>query len=252
MKIIISPAKKMREVDDFFRECSKPAFLDNANELCKKISSFSVSELKSLFKCNDQIANLNYNRYQNMDFSRAVSPAILSYDGITFKYMSPMVFENANFEYVQSHLLILSALYGALKPLDSVVMYRLEMQAKLQVGEKSNLYDYWGSKIYDEFLYGDNVIIDLASAEYSRAVKKFASKNQLWVSVVFGEFVGDKVVEKGVYVKMARGEMVAYMAENDIKDPVQIKNFDRLGYRFCSDLSTKTKYVFIKNNNKSI
>lgn len=245
MKIIISPAKKMREEDDFFCACTTPLFSDRAEAISRRLSEFNESELKSLFKCNDAIAKLNFDRYQKMDFDRAFTPAILAYDGIAFKYMAPMVFENKCFDYVQNHLIILSALYGGLKPLDRVVLYRLEMQAKLSLDSFKNLYEYWGSDIYDELLSGED-IINLASAEYSKAVKKYALQNAKWVDVIFGQLIDNKVVEKGVYVKMARGEMVAFMAENNVRQSEEIKSFDRLGYKFNDSLSSENEYIFIK------
>ena len=245
MKIIISPAKKMRTDDDIsYRQL--PVFIKEADVLRKYLYGLSYDELKKLWTCNDDIARLNYDRLQYMDLYRNLSPAILSYDGIQYQYMAPQVFEDSYFEYVEKHLRIISGLYGILKPFDGIVPYRLEMQAKLKTDFCKNLYDYWKDKIYLELVKDNDVILNLASNEYSKTVTKYLSPDIRLVNCIFGELIDDKVKEKGVYVKMARGEMVRYMAENGIENIEQIKNFDRLGFTYSDELSEPDKYVFLK------
>ncbi|MDB6465205.1 MULTISPECIES: peroxide stress protein YaaA, partial [Blautia] len=168
----------------------------------------------------------------------------LSYEGIAFQYMAPSVFEDMQLEYVQNHLRILSAFYGALKPMDGVTPYRLEMQAKIRIGDSKNLYEYWGDLLYRSVIDDSRIIINLASKEYSKCIEKYLTPQDRYISVTFCEAFGDKMVTKGTYAKMARGEMVRFMAENNIENPVDIKKFDRLGYSFRSDLSSDTEYVF--------
>ena len=171
-------------------------------------------------------------------------PAVLSYEGIAFQYMAPSVFEDMQLEYVQNHLRILSAFYGALKPMDGVTPYRLEMQAKIRIGDAKNLYEYWGDLLYRSVIDDSRIIINLASKEYSKCIEKYLTPQDRYISVTFCEASGDKMVTKGTYAKMARGEMVRFMAENNIENPLDIKKFDRLGYSFRSDLSSETEYVF--------
>ena len=109
-----------------------------------------------------------------------------------------------------------------------------------------NLYDFWGDSLYREVLPEDRVIINLASKEYSKCVEKYLQPQDTYITIVFGELNHDKVVTKGVYAKMARGEMVRFMAEIGAQHPEQIKAFDR-GYRFDENRSTDTEYVFIRN-----
>ncbi len=246
MKIIISPAKKMKVQCDVIENMTTPIFLDRAQYLSSEIAKLNLHDLQNLFKANDQITRQNFERYQNMNFKIKETPAILAYDGIQYKYMAPAVFEDGNFEYAQKHLRIISALYGVLKPLDFVTEYRLEMQAKLQIENCKNMYEYWGDDIYNAEFANEDIIINLASNEYSKVIKKCLKKNQSFINVIFGEMQCEKVIEKGVYVKMARGEMVRYMAENNVKSPHEIKSFNRLGYKFSHDLSNDNKYVFIK------
>jgi len=179
-----------------------------------------------------------------MDLYNRLTPAVLAYEGIAFQYMAPSVFENSQFEYVQNHLRILSAFYGVLKPMDGVTPYRLEMQAKVEIGDAKNLYEYWNDMLYRSVIDESRIIINLASKEYSKCIEKYLKPKDKYITISFCEQAGNKLVTKGTYAKMARGEMVRFMAENDIENPDDIKKFDRLGYIFRSDLSSDSKYVF--------
>ena len=160
--------------------------------------------------------------------------------------MAPSVFENSQFDYVQDHLRILSGFYGVLKPMDGVVPYRLEMQAKASVDGANNLYDFWGDSLYREVLDESGIIINLASKEYSQCIEKHLSARDRFITCVFGELENGKVVQKGVYAKMARGDMVRYMAEIGAIAPEQLKAYDRCCYHFDESRSTDTEYVFIR------
>ena len=244
MKIILSPAKKMITDTDSIAPDGLPEFIEKTTEIQSWLKSKSKEELKDIWKCNDKIAEQNFNRLGNMNLYQRLSPAVLSYEGIAFQYMAPSVFEDMQLEYVQNHLRILSAFYGALKPMDGVTPYRLEMQAKIRIGDAKNLYEYWGDLLYRSVIDDSRIIINLASKEYSKCIEKYLTPQDRYISVTFCEASGDKMVTKGTYAKMARGEMVRFMAENNIENPLDIKKFDRLGYSFRSDLSSETEYVF--------
>ena len=136
MKIILSPAKKMIVDTDNLVPVELPVYIDKTAEVLNWMKSKSKEELKAIWKCNDKIAEQNFNRLENMDIYHMLTPAVLSYEGIAFQYMAPSVFEDSQFEYVQNHLRIISAFYGVLKPRDGVTPYRLEMQTKVGIGEK--------------------------------------------------------------------------------------------------------------------
>jgi len=161
--------------------------------------------------------------------------------------MAPAVFEEGQLSYVQEHLRILSGFYGVLKPMDGVTPYRLEMQAKANIGGRKNLYDFWGDRLYEEVRDDSGIIINLASKEYSKCIEKYLQKEDTYITCTFCEMVNGKPVQKGTYAKMARGEMVRFMAEHQIEDVEEIKKFDRLGYVFREDLSKKSEYVFERN-----
>ena len=128
--------------------------------------------------------------------------------------------------------------------MDGVTPYRLEMQAKAEIEETANLYAYWGDRLYHSVLDDSRTIINLASKEYSKCIERYLSDKDNYITITFCELSGDKLVTKGTYAKMARGEMVRFMAENNIENPVDIQKFDRLGYIFRGDLSSETEYVF--------
>ena len=117
IRIIIAPAKKMKEEDDTLECEGLPVFIDDADKLRRWLKSKSFDELKALWRCNDKIVNENIDRLKSMDLHRRLTPAVLCYDGIAFQYMVPTVFENGQFAYIQEHMRILSGFYGVLKPI---------------------------------------------------------------------------------------------------------------------------------------
>ena len=250
MRIIISPAKKMNVDTDSFPYRDLPEFLTSTEELCRKMQSMSYEELKKLWKCNDQIAQLNVRRLGDMDLRKGLSPAVLAYEGIQYQYMAPGVFTDGEFAYIQEHLRILSGFYGILKPFDGVTPYRLEMQAKLKIGQYKDLYAYWGDRLAKALFAETDCILNLASKEYSICISKYLPAPVRFITCVFGEEKNGKVIEKGTMCKMARGEMVRFMAQNQIQTPEQIRSFDRLNYRFDGVRSDESTYVFLRKGEK--
>ncbi|MDO4473310.1 MAG: peroxide stress protein YaaA [Eubacteriales bacterium] len=252
MRIILSPAKKMNTDTESLKIQGMPVFLSQTEDILKWMQSKSLGELQKLWKCNDRIAEQNVERLEHMDLRSGLTPALCSYEGIAYQYMAPTVFEDGQIDYVQEHLRILSAFYGVVKPLDGVTPYRLEMQAKASISGHKDLYELWGSRLYEEIRDGSGVIINLASKEYSKCIEKYLTDRDTYITCTFGEMSGDKFVTKGTYAKMARGEMVRFMAENQIENPEEIRQFDRLGYAFRDDLSNDTEYVFERQAHSNI
>lgn len=244
MKIILSPAKKMNVDTDTLAVKGLPVYLEDTKILLKWMQRQSYEELKNLWKCNDKIAHQNMERLKDMELEQGLTPALLSYEGIAYQYMAPAVFEDGHIDYVQEHLRILSGFYGVLRPLDGVTPYRLEMQAKADIPGYKDLYEFWGRKIYEQARDESRIIINLASKEYSRCVEKYLQAEDTYITCIFGEISQGKLVQKGTYAKMARGEMVRFMAERQMENPEEMKMFDRLGYQFRKDISTEDVYVF--------
>jgi len=204
------------------------------------------SALKALWKCNDSIATLNFNRIKQLSLENAHTPAILAYEGIQYQYMAPHIFEEQHFEYIEEHLRILSGFYGLLRPFDGVMPYRLEMQAKLSVNKSKDLYAFWGNSLAKKLSEETDIIINLASKEYSKSITPHLPSHTRMITCKFGEFKGDKIIEKATACKMARGEMVRFMAEHHITSPDAIKTFDRQDYRYQESYSSENCYVFAK------
>lgn len=245
MKIIISPAKKMKMETDSFGMETRPVYLEETKKILKKMQSLSYEEAKAVWKCNDKLAELNYERIQNMNLYEGLTPAIFSYEGLQYQHMSPLVFSDEAIDYIKENLKILSGFYGVLSPFDGVTPYRLEMQALLQVEGKKDLYDFWQDRLYEKVVDEDRVIINLASKEYSKIIEKYLKPEDRMITIVFGELVDGKVKQKGTFAKMARGEMVRFMAENHVQDPEKIKDFTESGYRFSKEHSNEKTWVFL-------
>ena len=229
-----------------FSHVDLPVFIDRAEALADWVRALTYAEQKKLWACSDAIAQQNAERFATMDLRRNLTPALLAYDGIQYAYMAPAVFEDGQFNWVQEHLRILSGFYGVLKPFDGVVPYRLEMQAKAAVEGHANLYDVWGESLYREVVDGSRIIVNLASKEYSKAVERYLQPDDTYITCVFGELEGERVVQKGVYVKMARGEMVRYLAGIQAETPDQIRDFSWSGYAFDPQRSTDSTFVFVR------
>ena len=246
MRIIISPAKKMNVDTDSFPVDGLPIFLDKTERLKTALQEMSPAELQALWKCNDAIAKLNVDRLASMELRRRLTPAILSYEGIQYQYMAPGVMETAHLDYLRQHLRILSGFYGLLRPFDGVTPYRLEMQAKLAVDGCKDLYEFWGGTLARQLAAETDFVLNLASKEYSRAVEHYLPKSVRFLTCTFGEWKNGKVIKKGTMCKMARGQMVRWLAENNVTDRADIRAFDQLGYQFRPDLSAENHDVFLK------
>jgi len=246
MRIIISPAKKMKIDTDLMAIAQMPRFINESEQLLSLLQKLSYDELKAMWKCNDAIAEINMERIQSMNLKDNLTPAIYAYEGIQYQYMAPGVFQNEELAYLQQHLRILSGFYGMLRPLDGVTPYRLEMQGKLQGPGFKTLYQFWGSKLADQLQSESNYILNLASKEYSKNILPFLSEETRFITCVFGQMVNGKLVEKATWAKMARGEMVRYMAEHKITDVKDVRNFDRLNFAFSEERSDESTFVFIQ------
>ena len=248
MKLLISPAKKMR-AEDFLPPRTQPPLLEKSSQLLDYVRGLSLPQLKRLLACNESLAQEAFENFRAMELGRGTTPALLAYDGIQYQYMAPQLFTAEQFAYVEAHLRILSGLYGVLRPFDGVTPYRLEMGAKLNPPFCKSLYDFWRDGLYRALTAdGTDTLVNLASEEYARAVRPWVSPPVRWIHVVFGELDGKRLVEKGVYVKMARGEMVRFLAERGAETPEAMKDFDRMGYAYAPERSDGTTYVFLRES----
>ena len=238
MQIIISPTKTMQyHLDNLATE---PLFLSKSLNLVKQLQNMSVAQLQKLLKVNEKTATLNYQRYQNFQINKK-SLAIYTYTGLQYKYFNISQFNPTELNYLNTHVRILSAFYGLLKPFDGIDYYRLVFNNTLK------LYTFWHDLIYQELIKNDQVIINLASNEYAKLVTQFVQEPILLINIHFKEYVNNKLVTKATNAKMARGLMLAYIVKNQITDYHLIQNFQEFNYRFDEQLSNENNYIFIKN-----
>lgn len=246
MQIIISPAKQMRVDTDSIEAEGQPFFLEETKKLLSRLKTFDRGALRELFRTNEKITEENYLRYACMDLEKGRTPALLSYVGLQYQYMAPQVFTVEQWEYVRTHLWILSGFYGMLRPKQGVTPYRLEMQARLSVGEAKDLYAFWGDRLYKELVREEQVVLNLASKEYSKAIEPYLKREIRYVTCVFGSLQEGKVKVKGTEAKMARGEMVRWLSKRQIEEPEDVRKFEGLGFSYCADRSGPDEYVFLK------
>ena len=246
MKIIISPAMKMTVDNDSFSAKTSPQFLAQAQELAAFLKKCSFNELQKIWQSSERTTKEGQGQIKTLNLSQkdGLTPAIISYSGIQYQYMAPDLFTKPALSYLQENVRILSGLYGVLRPFDGVWPYRLEMKNKVEGFKQPNLYQFWGTTIADNLFHEDQVLINLASKEYSRNVTPYVKNGRQMISVDFQEKKNGQWKTVGVHAKMARGEMVRYIAENQLTAPEQLQDFHDFGFRFESEVSTNDTYVF--------
>ncbi|MBI1700323.1 Peroxide stress protein YaaA [Lactobacillus crispatus] len=244
MKIIIAPAKIMKIDRDSFPIQSKPQFLDKTRILERFLKSRSNEQLKDLWHASENVTKQSILQLENMNLDERLTPAILAFSGIQYQYMAPDLFTQPALDYIQKNLRILSGFYGMLRPFDGVCPYRLELNTKMVGFRDYSLYHFWGSDIAENLFQEDNIVIDLASKQYTRLVKPYLSQGRQLITVDFQELKNGKWKTVGVHAKMARGEMVRYIAEKQIKNPTDLQDFNDFEFQFEPDISTKDHYVF--------
>ena len=246
MKIIISPAMKMIVDRESFPAKSQPQFLAQAQALAAFLKKCSYQELQKIWQSSERTTNEGQRQIKELNLQQKdnLTPAIISYSGIQYQYMAADLFTAPALSYLQDNVRILSGLYGVLRPFDGVWPYRLEMKNKVWGFSQPNLYQFWGSTIADNLFNEDQVLINLASKEYSRNIAPFVANNRQMISINFQEKKNGQWKTVGVHAKMARGEMVRYIAEKQLSKPQQLQDFHDFGFNFVPNISTDNTYVF--------
>jgi cytoplasmic iron level regulating protein YaaA (DUF328/UPF0246 family) len=252
MKIIISPAKSL----DFETKAAtslhtQPRFLEQSEKLNKKLKTLSKSKLSDLMKISDDLASLNYERNQTWETPFTLEnskQAIYAFTGEVFRGIDVNSLENEKLPLLQERLRIISGLYGLLKPLDLIQPYRLEMGTRLKVGSTDNLYKFWDdtvAKSLNEELKEGELLVNLASSEYFKAIPKKILKVPM-VTPAFKDFKNGEYKTIMTFAKKARGLMVRYIIDNNIKTIEELKGFDINRYRFSEKLSSENDLVFTR------
>ena len=256
MLMVISPAKTLDyETPPATPRFTLPAHLDHASELIAQLRELSPADISTLMDLSDKLAGLNAARFGSWspDFSPAnAKQALLAFKGDVYTGLHADDFNDADFDFAQQHLRMLSGLYGLLRPLDLMQPYRLEMGTKLANARGKDLYAFWGTRI-SEWLnealaeQGDDVLLNLASNEYFKAVDVKALKGRV-VECVFQEYKDGKYKIISFYAKKARGLMSRFVIQEGINDPAQLKQFDVQGYRYSADQSKPDNLVFLRDH----
>lgn len=255
MLIILSPAKKL----DFsskldFVDFTENRFLDSSKEIVEELRKLSVDQLGSTMHISPALSHLNYQRYRdwNLPFSSEnAKQALFTFNGDAYAGLDALSFSEVNIVEAQNHLRILSALYGVIRPLDLIQAYRIEMGMKFSWGKHKSLYQYWQKKITktiqaDLQAQGDNILINLASNEYFKSLD-LNKLNAEIITPVFKEYKGDVLKIVSSKAKRARGMMSRFIIQNRIKNPQELKLFNKEGYFYMDGLSNSNEWVFVKS-----
>ena len=250
MLIVISPAKTLDYSHPEYNRHTQPDFPAEVKDLVGVLREKSATQISKLMHLSESLATLNAERYQT--FTETFSPdnskqALLAFKGEVYAKMEADSFSDADLEFAQQHLRILSGLYGLLKPLDLIQPYRLEMGTKLKTKKGNSLYDYWGTKISKALNAASQgrMVVNLASQEYFKAVDKKTLQMPV-ITIHFKEHKEGSYQVVGVFAKQARGLMSRYAIQNRITDPEQLKVFHEDGYEFAERLSSAQDWVFIR------
>lgn len=252
MLIVISPAKSFsKEVNFPDLYFTQPELIEESKKLMGKLKGFSRKKLTQLMNLSDDLAQLNTERHQNWNVPFTTDnsyPALFAFTGEVYRGLDANSLGKNDLKYGQDHLRILSGLYGSLRPMDLIQPYRLEMGTKLKYYKKKNLYQFWDDTITNEInsaLGDDNILINLASNEYFKAINIKKFKGRI-ITPVFKDYSNGQYKSLMTYAKHARGLMTRFIIQEKIEDIDLLKNFIGGGYCYSPDMSDEETYVFLR------
>ncbi len=255
MLMVISPAKTLDfETPPTTARYTQPQYLDHSQELITQLRELTPAQISELMHLSDKLSGLNAARFGS--WNPAFTPdnakqALLAFKGDVYTGLDAETLDEAELSYAQDHLRMLSGLYGLLRPLDLMQPYRLEMGTRLANARGKDLYAFWGTRI-SEWLnqaladQGDDVLLNLASAEYFSAVKRSALNARI-IDTEFKDLKNGQYKIISFYAKKARGMMSRFVISERINDPEQLKSFDIQGYRYSAEQSSPDKLVFLRD-----
>lgn len=252
LKILLSPAKSISKSPVSFGTPSTPIFEKQAGRLVSLLKQLSPQNIEKLMSVSPALAELNWSRYQEWtplsDNSAPIQPAI-AFTGEVYKGLDAVTFDEGQWNNAQQSIRILSGLYGILKPLDGIHAYRLEMGTKLQVDSAAkDLYSFWKESLTSAFqseLSSDDIVVNLASQEYSKALNFSDLKNKI-VTPLFKDEKNGKLKTIMMYAKKARGSMARHIVREGIENIEGLKISEIDGYVYSEPLSTEKELVFTR------
>lgn len=255
MLFLLSPAKKLDYDSPLAADYpfEQPLFVEQAVELIEVLKTKTEQDIADLMKLSESLAALNVERYHQWEptFDQTNSrQAILAFNGDVYEGLEAPTLTKPQLEWTNEHVFILSGLYGVLRPMDLMRPYRLEMGTRLETDKGKNLYEFWDTQLA-EFInqslvnHKNQVVVNLASEEYFKAVKKNAL-NYPVVQCVFKEERDGAYKIISFSAKRARGLMCRYAIENEIDTVDGLKDFDLEGYKYDAATSTEDSLVFLR------
>ncbi len=257
MLALIAPSKTQTLETREISLHSQPIFQEKTQELLEYLKAYSIDELCELMKMSQKLGEQNHQRFKNFitPFNHGnAKQAILAFQGDVYSGIEVDRYSDDDFSFCQSHLRILSGLYGALRPLDLMQPYRLEMGLKWQTDHWKSLYAYWTDEltIYLNKTCKEkdtSTILNLASNEYFKVINKKTLLPEV-ITPVFKEKTEKGLKIVAIYAKKARGQMVNHVIRERITDVEKLKDFKKDGYLFSSEESTSTTFVYIRKSTK--
>ena len=258
MLIVLSPAKSLDyKTPVMVKEPTLPEFVSESAKLIADLKKLAPQDVAKLMGLSDQLAVLNVGRYRDWSkkFTESNSkPAIYAFDGDVYDGFDVKTLNAKAVHFAQDHIRILSGLYGALRPLDLMQAYRLEMGTAFKNARGKDLYAFWGSRVTDslkKILEKEKkpVLLNLASEEYFKVLQAKDLDCPV-IAPVFQDAKDGKYKIISFYAKRARGLMARYVVENRISDPADLKGFNLDGYKYYAVESTAVKPVFRRAERK--
>jgi len=253
MKIVVSPAKTLDYKSDVpTKKTTQPKFIEEAEILNNKLARKTKKEVAKLMSISDKLADLNYQRYKEFSIpftKKNARPAVYAFAGDVYNGLDAYTIPEKKLDSLQNTLRILSGMYGILKPLDLMQPYRLEMGTHLKIQNHKNLYEFWGNALTESLnkeLQDGELFVNLASNEYFKVINTKELSAPI-ISPVFKDFKNGKLKIIAFYAKKARGSMVRYIIDKDIKTLKGIKGFDYDGYSYSEEYTeNENEPVFIR------
>jgi cytoplasmic iron level regulating protein YaaA (DUF328/UPF0246 family) len=258
MLMVISPAKTLDyESPLATTRYTQPALLEKSQQLIEIARNLSPANIASLMSISDKLAHLNADRFNSWQPSftpQNARQALLAFKGDVYTGLQAETFSEQDFDFAQQHLRMLSGLYGLLRPLDLMQPYRLEMGIKLANPAGNDLYSFWGELLTEKLNQaladqGDDVLINLASDEYFKAIKPNKLQARL-IKPVFLDEKNGKYKVISFYAKKARGLMSRYVIQQRLTKPEQLQKFTSEGYSFDAASSSDNELVFRRAEQK--
>lgn len=241
MKIIISPAKGFKHFDNIKTEGL--LFPEKTRILLEKIRKLSMNEMGNLNRTNDKLTEKAYFDFQDFDFDDLPNPALFSFDGLVFKQFTMEDFPDI--DYLNNHVYILDAFYGLLKPMTGISDYRLYFDNTMY-----DLYEFWGDDLYEKLFEDKDLVLNLASKEYTKTIRPFLKDSDKFLTVDFKEVRDGKLKSIVSYMKQARGQMLKEIITRKIEDVDEVKKLNINGYAYDSYNSTPDTLTFVRKGDK--